>query len=25
LGGKIESTDRLARVKSRVMESLSDG
>ena len=25
LGGKIESTDRLARVKARVMESLSDG
>ena len=25
LGGKIESTDRLARVKTRVMESLSDG
>lgn len=25
LGGKIESTDRLARVKTRVMESLADG
>jgi len=25
LGGKIESTDRLARVKTRVMESLSNG
>ena len=25
LGGKIESTDRLARIRTRVMESLSDG